>query len=342
MIGESKIRRGDHATSDPSTIALIGAGNIGSRHLQGLAGGASPIEVYVVEKDPVAAGLSRDRLNEALLRTGKKNMTCHWLDTIDGLPDGLDVAIVATGSMPRREIIEILVKRAAVRFLILEKFLFPRPEDYPQIQALLADRGITAYVNTPRRCWPAYRRLLDRIPANSPVRLDVGISSRNGLATNAIHMIDLLGFISRDSVSFEFGGDRLLPSQKGSRHHGMVEFEGTLTGGSSRGDVFSMSAVPSDEAEDFIHIEVGGRVFKIDEAAQKMSIADGDAIDTTDFPIVYQSQLTGTVVDGLLENGACDLPAYAVSAQYHLECIEAFMNAEAFLTGKRQSLCRVT
>lgn len=345
--GTSGTRAGPGLFSAPiagasKRIALIGAGNIGSRHLQGLTLARLPLDIQVVERNSAASALSKDRFMDAVAANNARHITCEWHQEIADLPRELDVAIVATGAAQRRNVIEALLAHARVRFLVLEKFLFQSRDDYARISELLEAKGVVASVNTPRRCWPSYQELLGRIPGDVPVSLKVEIAPPNGLATNAIHMVDLLGFLTRDRFGFEFKGDDLFFAQKGSRHSGTVEFDGLLKGHSARGDAFSMKApARSDHAP--IVIEAGNLVYHIDEANQKMTVTKGTRVlETVRFPIVYQSQLSGSFVEQLLLEGCCSLPDYAVSTLYHLACIDAFSSAEFRLTGRREEICRIT
>lgn len=136
-------------------VAVIGAGNIGSRHLQGLTLSRIPLDVHVIEKSPAAVALSRERFDDAAKANASSDIRCDWLQDIGDLPQDLDVAIIATGAAQRRAVLEELLAHASVRFLILEKFLFQRREDYTLVSELLDEKNVKAFVNTPRRSWPA-------------------------------------------------------------------------------------------------------------------------------------------------------------------------------------------
>jgi len=63
---------------DNTVIAVIGAGNIGSRHLQGLAYGMRPYEIHIVEPLEPATAVSKERMRDAIAVSCKDNMSCYW------------------------------------------------------------------------------------------------------------------------------------------------------------------------------------------------------------------------------------------------------------------------
>lgn len=324
-----------------TVIAVIGAGNIGSRHLQGLAYGMRPYEIHIVEPLEPATAVSKERMRDAIAVSGKDNMSCYWHHRIAELPEMIDVAIVATGAEHRSDIIRGLLHHATVRYLVLEKFLFQKVGDYAQIGDLLQSQNIPTFVNTPRRCWQGYQQFRLSIPEGTGFHLTASTTPRNGLATNAIHIVDLMGFLSRDQVNFALDSSRLRVSTN-TRHVGRMELEGMLTGTSSRGDTFEMRTLDSDETETPIIITAGSKTYIIDESRQQLDfVVDGDVVETVDFPISLQSRLTGSVVDDILATGTCDLPSYSISSAHHLECLRAFLPAMG-ISFAEGAICNIT
>src|SRR5947209_4742456 len=142
-----------------TTVALIGAGQIGSRHLQALA----RLEADITVIDPSSASL--DRAREL---AGKSDI--RYATQLDQLGPAIDVAIVACSARERRSVVESLLAGRKVGALVLEKVLFQKIEDYEAVGALLKERGVRAWVNCPRRLWPFYQALRERTRGN-PVQL---------------------------------------------------------------------------------------------------------------------------------------------------------------------------
>jgi hypothetical protein len=114
-------------------IALIGAGQLGSRHLQGLAKIQFLSKIYVIDPDVQALELARDRA----------------------------------------AIIKSVLSKCAVRNFIFEKILFQKEKDYFEISELLKQKGINAWVNCPRRLFNGFRLLKELFSKNEPIFLSV-------------------------------------------------------------------------------------------------------------------------------------------------------------------------
>ncbi len=68
-------------------IALVGCGNIGSRHLQALAKLPYKLNIEVVEIDKNSQQVAKSRLEE--INYSKDNLHCTWYDNIKKLKKNL-------------------------------------------------------------------------------------------------------------------------------------------------------------------------------------------------------------------------------------------------------------
>ncbi|MCI4662841.1 MAG: Gfo/Idh/MocA family oxidoreductase [Neomegalonema sp.] len=323
-------------------ICVVGCGNIGSRHLQALARLTGPAEIFCVDPSEAARTLSAERV--AQIEPGE-GLRWHWLESFDGVPNALDVAVIATGAGPRRMLTEALLAHASVKALLLEKFLFQRHEDYAAVGALLADKGVAAWVNTPRRVWPGWQAIKARLVSPGPITLTVEIGKRNGLASNAIHFIDLAAYLSAGSEGFALRGDRLAPVEGVSRHEGQLEFGGTLYGFSPSGDCLSLRGRPDHEAPHTITLLAPDLRAVVDEGGQKARIASAASnwqLVEEDFALLYQSALTNGFVEAVQEGRDPGLPSFAESAMLHQACMGAFLEAIGLDPQDPAALCRVT
>src|SRR5688500_4752859 len=110
-------------------IALIGAGQLGSRHLQALALLGRPARVTVV--DPVESSLAAAK--ERFEQVAKGDVEAVFTRSFANLPKHVDGAVVATGADRRRKAIEDLLQQSTVGVALLEKVLFQRVEDYAAV-----------------------------------------------------------------------------------------------------------------------------------------------------------------------------------------------------------------
>jgi len=112
-------------------ICIIGAGNIGSRHLQGLKKITSPLSITVFDPSAESLSTARQRYDQI---PSSLNHEINFLQTMEDLPKNIDLAIIATSSNVRRKVTEELLKNSTVKYLILEKILFQKAQDYKAIK----------------------------------------------------------------------------------------------------------------------------------------------------------------------------------------------------------------
>jgi hypothetical protein len=234
------------------------------------------------------------------------------------------VAIVATTADVRRQALEALLDRARPRYLILEKVLFQRLGDYDAIAKRLKDEGIATWVNCPRRLWPQYRLLRDEISDASGLTIHVTSNPSIGLGSNAVHMLDLLAFLSRcDDV--EIDASRL------QLYHGpikrkAIEFTGTLIAQTGQGALLTYTTLPHGTNPVSVDIELPERRVQFEETAglaRQSDAAGGWQWENFDARPVFQSRLTNEVVDRLIAQGDCDLTPYSASAALHIPLLGA-------------------
>jgi len=324
------------------TIAVIGCGNIGSRHLQGLARLQHPSDIYGIE--PIEAHLTqaKGRVDEI---PPQENLSFKYHATLDALPPSIDLAVVVTGASTRRDALHAVLAGRTVRALILEKFLFQRLVDYDDVERLLTSRGIPTWVNTPRRAWPGYQALQKRILGQGPFTLLADGDGRNRLATSVIHFVDMGSFLFGSDLPFELDGSQLRVSDKESRHSGVIEFDGVMTGRSEKGDCLVLRSRPNSEPDRLMTIMTDTELITIDEGDQKVRFekAEGPySVTQSEFPIVFQSSLTGTMARNIIDYGRCELPTFAASARLHRECLKAFLQALGQSRDNATYVCAVT
>lgn len=307
-----------------AVVAVIGAGGIGSRHLQALALLDQPARVYAVDPSPQSLATAQARWNE--VPTASRH-EFHALASPADLPDTIDVAVVATTAPVRLRATQGLLSRARPRHVILEKFLFQNDAEYDQAAALLGNAGVRGWVNCPRRVWPAWIDAKRRFADSGPVSCRLTASKSNPLASNAIHWLDLIAWL-RPQQRFELDASRLTLLQGDSRHAGQVEFGGTLLG-LADGATFEYTRYPTHAAPMLAEVFSPAARLIVREFEQRAWFScerDNWAWHDIAFPLAYQSRLTHLVVQDLLERDACDLAPYAESAALHRDMLAAFLD----------------
>jgi predicted dehydrogenase len=303
-----------------ATIAVIGAGQLGSRHLQALASLKMPVKIQVLDSSAEALQVARSRFEE-VSSTFKGEISYHT--ELKELASQIDVAIVATGSKVRRTLIEQICGHSKVSSFILEKFLFTKEEDYKAIASLLQQKSIKAWVNCPRRMMDLYKGIQQEI--KGPIHF-TATGNNWGLGCNGIHMLDLFSFLS-GSRDVKISGDLIDRKLQESKRAGYIEFSGSVQG-SAGGSSFLITSFDEKVSGLQVIINTATAKYSISEPAGKMWEARQEnnwEWKEIDFRLPFQSQLTHIVVQDILEKGSCDLTSYEVSAALHLSYLNTLL-----------------
>ena len=309
-------------------MAIIGAGQLGSRHLQGIKGAASPLSISVVDSSVNSLQVAKERY-EAVTPKGEKRV--EYLTSIDDLPQALDLVIIATGSKPRAAIVKSLLNEKLVRNMVLEKVLFPLMSDYDEIGMLLKEKGVRCWVNCPRRMYGMYQDIAQLIDRSLPVTMVYG-EENWGLCCNSIHEIDLFMYLTGES---DYSIDTTSVDNKieESKRSGYIEMTGTLRVKTAQGSELILTSINGFEGEAGISIKNGNTDIFVDEAHGTWNVGEEDFL----FAVPYQSQLTGVLADEILTQGTCQLSTFSQSASYHKPFIEAMLSKYNSITGEKDN-----
>ncbi|MDR2424024.1 MAG: Gfo/Idh/MocA family oxidoreductase [Prevotellaceae bacterium] len=321
------------------TAAIIGAGQLGSRHLQGLKTAKLPLRIEVMDRDETALSTASTRYDE----TPENHLidSVRYFNNIELLSSNLDLVIVATGSMPRAAVIKELLQKKNVRNLVLEKVLFPDTEQYTEIANLLKDKNLEAntWVNCARRMFSGYEQLKHELGNRKNIECTV-TGSNWGLACNGVHFIDLFAFlISSDDKISEINTRYLEPEIHQSKRLGYIEFMGTLIAGSTKGSVIKLTCFAGDNISASISISAENSKFEIDESK---NIITKNGEKWADIGIMYQSQMTGLLAEEILNQNNCRLTSYMESAEIHLKFLHPLVLLYNELTNSKGSFCPIT
>ncbi len=169
-----------------------------------------------------------------------EHLQFSYCSSLDELPATIDLAVISATDVHAGRSFEALLGRLMCAHCVLEKFLFQSHVRIMNLSGLIAARKVPAFVNTPRRAWPVYRQLAAELGKAGPVSIMVELNRTNGMATNAIHFIDLAAYLTASPDGFAMDSRNLQAVEGVSRHAGAVEIEGLLQGVSARGDCFSI------------------------------------------------------------------------------------------------------
>lgn len=304
--------------------AVIGAGQLGSRHLQGiLTYRKTSLKVFVV--DPSDASLQRA---EQRSREISHPHRLTYVRAIKELPVQLDLVVVATNSDVRAAVVCDLFNHSAVKRLILEKVLFQSIEEYDAIEKLLTARAVDCFVNHPRRMFSHYRNLREYFHGSND--LSAQAVGRNwGLGCNAVHIIDLFEFLTGSALS-ELDTSGLDPEILPSKRAGFVEFTGTLSGRLSNGGTFQISSF-AGTTPNALSISLLGSAQRctVHEAERECVLLreENAAFTSTDIPLEpkFQSELSGLFIEEFAEGRNSGLTDFKSSFRTHRIYIAALL-----------------
>ena len=120
-------------------IVIIGAGQFGSRHLQGILKLPFKAEIKVV--DP-----SENSLNRAMQRSKEVDdvndeISVEYFLSMPKIKD-LDLAIIATTSSERKKAILELLETNNPKYILLEKVVFQNLNDFESIISILNEKRL--------------------------------------------------------------------------------------------------------------------------------------------------------------------------------------------------------
>lgn len=319
-------------------IAVIGAGQLGSRHLQGLVRLGMPCEIHVVDPSAASLDVARQRAAEV---SAVVPHSLHFHQQVEALPSNLDHAVIATAADVRLPVMRALLQGRVVRNILLEKVLFQRLSDYPSAAALLQQAGSRAWVNCPRRAFPIYETLRTFFIDDPLLHVDVR-GGNWGLGCNSIHFIDIIAYLtggSVHSISTALLDEDLIDSKRA----GFKEFTGTLLG--HCGDAsFSLTAQRGSQAPLLLTLRGASRSCFVDESAGRAFMFDprDGGWRTVEFKVPLLSELATTVTQRILEDGSCALTPYTQSATYHVPLLQALAGHAARHLDGANDICPIT
>jgi hypothetical protein len=299
------------------SICICGAGELGSRYLQGLTKLASKVRIKVVDPSDASLATAQRRWVEA--GGSHSPHSVEWASVIEPLCKPLDLVIISTSAFERASLISYVSKSLSPRYWIIEKVLAQSSTEVEIIKIDIA-KASGAWINTPRRLTDWHRKLKTQFAGQGPLY----VSKRGflwGLACNSIHFIDLISWWSGESL-VAIDTSRVDSEWIQSKRAGYFEATGTLVAEFSGGTKLFMTS-ELGECEEFLKVNLtNGDSWLIDEK-------EGLAKDLRGIKIYgrleYQSELTAPMVAEILDNGTCALPSFKESAKQHCIFLDAML-----------------
>lgn len=322
-------------------IAIIGAGQIGSRHLQALANFKETASVQIVDPSEESLKIAQDRFLQVSQSVPKQiELICH--KSIDTLFETIDVAIVATYSNIRAGVIKALTHKKEIKNFILEKVLFQSVAEYFEIDELLKKKNIPTWVNCYMRSRGFYQKLRDQICMTEEIVMTVE-GTLWGIGCNSIHYIDCFSYLT-GCHQFDVVDCHLDKKIIESKRSGFKEFSGRLAGKNSQGD--SLILVCHDKGNDPVKININNGAKRheitehVDHVVYRLFNEGKQTVKKVAIP--FQSQITHHLIHQIFNHGECDLTRYHDSMNLHLPLVKTLIKHLYNLTGNDVQLCPIT
>ena len=231
-------------------------------------------------------------------------------------------AIIATNSDERYRVTKSLLKKE-VQYIIFEKVLFQNPNEYLEIEKDLQKYEIKSWINCWRRSATFFQELKNVNQFSNIISLSVK-GNKWGMASNAIHVFDLLNYLT-DYTDYQLTENNIeVISSKRSKYK---EFVGLIKGTFGSGTT-SFSFESHNTLND-IFLEIileyanktitinGGQGWWIEKTSHQKEIKH-----TIKLP--NQSELTHLHIEDFSERGDCSLTPFSKSFKLHLPMIDYF------------------
>ena len=316
-------------------ILLIGAGQLGSRYLQGLVAHEDSLAITVVDPSDASLAVARDRLAQV---EPAASHDVQFATSLEAASPELDLALVVTPAHCRARVVEEIAHRHQVKSWILEKVLAQSCVQLDQIEQSLSGNG-QVWVNTPMRIMDWHKSIrASMLPKGSlPIYAHVEGGSW-GMGCNAIHYIDLVSWWTNASVA-SVDTDKLEVWTK-SKRPGFQEVFGHLLVAFTDGSILKLSCDHGDNPLCIsVNTNTSNGCWSIEESTGKALGPCGQVVQGC---LTFQSALTAPLVKQILCNNNCDLTTLEESISQHQYLLKALLDHWNLSQGRIDSAVPIT
>ena len=299
-------------------ILIIGAGQIGSRHLQGALKSFHKMSITLVDPSLDSLKLSEIRANETTY--GHPHSTVVYMQERPK-HKSFEICIISTNSNVRAKVTRDLLIDCQIKHIIFEKILFQKELDYEIISKLIKKKNITAWVNCARRTNSTYQEINKNLNTNYAIQMFVRGESW-GMACNSIHFIDLFSYLVSSSDLCITKTDLSKNIIKSKRAEGMYEINGVID---FKIGVHSLKISCKESENSSLKVKIKNKnvEYIIDEleGVWQSNINGLTKIKYQNMPLL--SDQTKNNIDSLINKNQCELVLYEESCKQHLLLLPA-------------------
>jgi|TARA_B100001778_G_scaffold29996_1_gene21727 hypothetical protein len=291
-------------------VCLIGCGGVGKRHLEAMLKVKNDINIEVVEP------------NIENTPTTLVGQNINYFSKIEDVSNNIDICLIATTANVRKKVILELVSKKNVKFMILEKVVFQNEKDFDEIIKLFEEKNIKSWVNCHLRAQPIYKELKTQSIISYDTTMTYEYSDDFTLSSSAIHILDLFSYLC-DDYDLKIQDIVTDTELKSSRHSGCVDFNGYMKVKSTNGYELVVKKRDAHFGEHLTiyHNDLTVRSSEGDDPDNRIGFVQDKKI-----PYVWQSSLTNSYIDDIIEKSDCDLSTLENSAKLHKIMLKSFRN----------------
>lgn len=323
-----------------NTVALIGSGNLGIRHLEALIKSRNALYIVIVDPSPQALSNAK-KITE---NTEHSHHTYKFETDLSSLSMDIDIAILATNADVRYILAKTLLSKNNVRYIVFEKVVFQNLTDFGDIAELLEKKKVISWVNCPRRLMGHYQNLKRNISNQSPY-FAVFQGGLWGMACNSIHILDVFSYFT-GSKEFHLTHCDLDKDLIESKRKGFFEVTGTMVFRDKLiGNTLVLHSQNSASFKTIFSLQTKEKQFLIDETRgilQESTDQTNSEWISHHFTMPFQSELTHFVVEEILNSGACLLTPFADSHLLHAPILNGLIQHFSSVFGKKIDHCPIT
>lgn len=295
-------------------ILLIGSGNIGSRHLQGIIKSKIPFNIYIVEKSKKAIILTKKRIKEI----SKKKEKIFFFNNFNFTNVKFDLLICATNSNKRYELLRKVISYYQFKYILIEKVVFQNLKYFEKILKILYKNKIKSWVNCPRREQTIYINIKNKIKFSN--NLSIKISGKKwNIASNSIHFFDLYNFIRKNKILFKIEYNNL--KKINSKHKGFSELTGKIKFTNDKDKIIFDDSLTSKDI--IVEIKDKNYLILINETKEYFIINKKNMKIKKKIKLLKQSELTSHIVKKLYYGRKLNLPTLRESFHSHKQLFKS-------------------
>lgn len=295
-------------------ILIVGAGQLGSRYLQGLALSNLSLNIFVYDINEISLNTAKHRWEEVKNSNSNK---VNFTTTYDTVPLEINLAIISTTANAREAIILTLSNKFHVRNWVLEKVLTQSIESLNKINTLLKSSNV--WVNTFFRTVELFKNVKENT-SKGPLNFEIN-GGNWGLACNTIHILDFIYWWTQEKIEY-IDVTNLENKWFESKRENFWEINGEIN--ISFTNSIKARLISDDSTSPFL-IKINSNTEEWIIYWDESTAVRNDGLKFVS-KIKLQSETTSDLVSNILINNNSNLPTLESSIYLHNHLLKSFLS----------------